>query len=56
MTDNVIPATENASLILTSKQDGVTTLKMNRPARLNGWTMEMIEALREGLVTAAADD
>ncbi len=41
--------------ILTHKQDGVTTLTMNTPERLNGWTREMMDALREGF-SAAADD
>lgn len=45
-----------ASLILTHKQDGVTTLTMNTPERLNGWTMEMLDALREGFSVAARDD
>lgn len=26
---------------------GVTTLTMNNPERLNGWTMEMMDALKE---------
>jgi len=32
------------------------TLTMNRPARLNGWTMEMMNALKDGFRTAAGDD
>jgi enoyl-CoA hydratase/carnithine racemase len=35
--------------------DGVTTLTMNNPRRLNGWTMEMLETL-EGLLRKAAKD
>ncbi len=42
-------------LIITGKRDGVTTLTMNRPERLNGWTMEMMEALKENLRIAALD-
>lgn len=56
MTENVNQAAEDAGPILTYKQDGVTTLKMNRPARLNGWTMEMLDALKKGLESAAGDD
>ena len=56
MTEKLIPATGDASPILTYKQDGVTTLKMNRPERLNGWTMEMMNALKEGFKTAEKDD
>ena len=39
-----------------SKQDGVTTLTMNTPRRLNGWTMEMMDALKDGFKAAALDD
>ena len=39
-----------------SKQDGVTTLTMNTPKRLNGWTMEMMEALKAGFGAAAGDE
>jgi enoyl-CoA hydratase/carnithine racemase len=46
----------NSNLILTDKRDGVTTLTMNNPARLNGWTMEMMEALKECFAVAARDD
>lgn len=42
--------------ILTHKQDGVTTLTLNTPERLNGWTMEMMDALKEGCRAAAWDD
>ncbi len=45
-----------ADLILRHKRDGVTTLTMNTPARLNGWTMQMMAALKHALVTAAGDD
>lgn len=51
---NQTPA--GTSLILTHKQGGVTTLTMNTPERLNGWTMEMMDALKEGLRVAARDD
>ncbi|MDX2480939.1 MAG: enoyl-CoA hydratase/isomerase family protein [Desulfuromusa sp.] len=44
------------SPILTHKNDGVTTLTMNTPARLNGWTMEMMNALKEAFRVAAQDD
>jgi len=42
--------------ILTQKQDGITILTMNTPERLNGWTMQMMDALKEGFSTAALDD
>ncbi len=50
------PSIENTSPILTHKQDGVTTLTMNTPERLNGWTLEMLDALKQGFSTAALDD
>lgn len=43
-------------LILSATVDGVTTLTMNNPKRLNGWTGPMLEALRAAFETAAADD
>ncbi len=45
-----------ADLLTYKTEDGVTTLTMNNPARLNGWTVEMIEALEAGLARAALDD
>jgi len=42
-------------LVLAAHREGVTTLTMNMPARLNGWTMEMMVALREALRRAADD-
>ena len=43
-------------LLLWSNQDGVTTLTMNNPRRLNGWTMEMMDALKAALREAAQDE
>ncbi len=51
-----IPSIENSSPILTHKEGGVTTLTMNTPGRLNGWTMEMLDALKECFSIAAQDD
>lgn len=45
----------NTSPILIDKQDGITTLIMNTPERLNGWTMAMMTALRDALESAAVD-
>jgi peroxisomal 3,2-trans-enoyl-CoA isomerase len=44
------------ALILTQTQDGVTTLTMNLPRKLNGWTAEMMAALKEAVGRAAEDD
>lgn len=41
--------------VLTATTKGVTTLTMNRPRRFNGWTMEMMNALKEELRRAASD-
>jgi len=43
-------------LILRETVDGVTTITMNNPDRLNGWTMPMLEALMAALDEASADD
>ena len=53
---NVKQDSTDKPLILTQTQDGVTTLTMNRPARLNGWTMEMMNALKEAFRLASMDD
>lgn len=42
-----------SDLILSSTHDGVTTLTMNMPKRLNGWTGPMMEALKTAFATAA---
>lgn len=44
------------SLVLRTSLNRVTTLTMNLPARLNGWTLEMMEALRAALRAAAEDE
>ncbi|MEM9056226.1 MAG: enoyl-CoA hydratase/isomerase family protein [Pseudomonadota bacterium] len=41
--------------LLTQTRDGVTTLKMNMPKRLNGWTDGMMKAIAAALEAAAAD-
>ena len=42
--------------ILYALQDGVATVTLNRPERLNAWTAVMESELREALARAAADD
>ncbi len=56
MTASAHQASAGTSPILTDKHDGVTTLTMNTPKRLNGWTQQMMDALKEGLRVAAQDD
>lgn len=45
-----------SDLILKDHKEGVTTLTMNLPKRLNGWTMEMMLALRAAMDEAASDE
>lgn len=45
-----------SALVLRETTDGVTTLTMNAPAKLNGWTAEMLEALLGALEAAGEDD
>jgi enoyl-CoA hydratase/carnithine racemase len=42
--------------ILTEKDDGVLTITLNRPERLNAWTGQMGQELREAFDAADADD
>lgn len=42
-------------LLLTTKQDGITTLTINRPERRNALSNATIDALRQGFAAAAAD-
>lgn len=45
-----------ADPLIIDTHDGVTTLTMNTPKRLNGWTRPMMDAIRGGLNAAAEDD
>jgi len=45
-----------SDLILRETRDRVTTLTMNNPRKLNGWTMAMMAALRQALGEAAEDE
>ena len=47
---------DNAPLVLTRSQDGITTLTLNNPARRNSLSMAMLNALSEALDSVAADD
>jgi len=42
--------------VLSATREGVTTITMNRPRRLNGWTMDMLADLKAALAAAAGDD
>jgi enoyl-CoA hydratase/carnithine racemase len=45
-----------ASPLLIDKSDGVMTLTMNMPKRLNGWTRQMMDAIRDALKSAEDND
>lgn len=49
-------STSEKQYILRAKLNGVTTLTMNRPKRLNGWSMEMMDELKAAFKQAAQDD
>lgn len=46
----------SSDLIVSSTRKGVTTLRMNMPARLNGWTQPMMETLKASFAAAAQDE
>lgn len=43
-------------LVLRETTDGVTTLTMNNPSKLNGWTQKMLAAVTDALKQAGEDD
>merc|ERR1719367_813527 len=43
-------------ILLYTHKNGVTTLTMNQPKKLNGWTGPMMLALKDALLRAANDD
>ena len=45
----------SADHLLTQLEQGVLTITMNRPAKLNGWTMAMMNALKEVFEKANAE-
>lgn len=45
-----------SDLVQIAQRNQVTTLTMNNPRKLNGWTLEMMAALRDAFGRAAADD
>jgi len=47
---------EAATYVQTSIKDGVLTVLMNKPKKLNGWTMEMMDAFKEAFVNASKSD
>lgn len=47
---------EAANYLQTTVTDGVATVAMNKPQKLNGWTQEMMAGFREAFQKAAATD
>lgn len=47
---------ESASYVSTSIKDGVLTVLMNRPKKLNGWTMEMMDAFKEAFAKGSNNE
>lgn len=45
-----------AEYVQTSIKEGVLTIMMNKPKKLNGWTQEMMDAFKEALALAAKND
>lgn len=54
---NDLELSESAARNLqTTIDDGLLTITMNRPTKLNGWTMSMMEAFKEAFIRANKDD
>ena len=47
---------DEQALVVRTQLNGVTTLRLNLPRRLNGWTSEMMDELRSSLAWAQSDD
>lgn len=52
----MVTSSPKGRLVLSEHHQGITTLTMNLPARLNGWTEQMIASLMEALDQAAKDE
>jgi len=52
--EGTMAPTTQSNLVRRTHRAGVTTLRMNMPARLNGWTMEMMLALRAAMTREAS--
>jgi 1,4-dihydroxy-2-naphthoyl-CoA synthase len=42
-------------ILLSSHKNNVTTLTMNQPKKLNGWTMEMMKKIKDSMDSLAKD-
>ncbi len=48
-------ASVKESMVLVSVKNGVATLTMNNARKLNGWTLDMMEALKAAMAAVAKD-
>ena len=48
--------TSSSGHIILSKLNGVTTLTMNRPKRLNGWSLDFMDEIKSTFIDLAHDD
>ncbi|PID43566.1 MAG: crotonase [Proteobacteria bacterium] len=46
----------SSNILLTSRKNGVLTITMNQPKRLNGWTMDMMDSFKAAFLQAGKDD
>lgn len=51
--NELILTSDAANYVDTSLKKGVVTVSMNNPGKLNGWTMEMMEAFKQAFLKAA---
>ena len=48
-------SSSDSDILLETRKNGVTTLTMNRPKQLNGWTAPMMMAIRDSFLRLAKD-
>jgi len=46
---------KDADILLSSHKNNVTTLTMNQPKKLNGWTLEMMKKIKDSMDSLAKD-
>ena len=56
MENDLVLSEEAYSYLNTSLIENVLTIQMNRPEKLNGWTLPMMDAIKEALGNAASRD
>jgi 2-(1,2-epoxy-1,2-dihydrophenyl)acetyl-CoA isomerase len=56
LTRHAAASTQSAPLVIEAHRDGVATITMNRPEKLNALDIGLTESLRDAVARAAADD